>query len=397
MKVLVLNCGSSSIKFQVIDMTDEEVLIQGIYERVGHENAFLTVKWDEQKDTIEKGIKNHTEGIAVLLDVLVDKKYGALESLDEIEVIGHRVVHGGEGYAESVLIDDHVLEEIEKCIPLAPLHNPANIQGIKAAMENMPGKPNVAVFDTAFHQTMPEVAYIYNIPYEYYEKDGIRKYGFHGTSHRYITDTIGEVTGKGKENIKLISCHIGQGASIAAVDGGKSMDTSMGLTPLAGIPMGTRCGDIDPSIPGFIAEKYNLTLQEVDEILNKKSGSLGVSGVSSDNRDVENAAKEGNKRAQLALDSSAYLTAQQVASYIVTLGGVDVIAFAGGLGENAALARENICRWLEPFGVKLDEQLNDVRGKLRKISTEDSEIEVWIVPTNEELMIARDAKEIVEG
>ena len=396
MKVLVLNCGSSSIKFQLIDMDDEKVLQKGVYERVGTKEAFLTVKVDGKKIKVEKPALNHVEGIKVIFSELLNEEYGKLSSLDELDAVGHRVVHGGEKFAESVLITDEVKEAIKENIPLSPLHNPAGLAGIEAVEEVTKGKPNVAVFDTAFHQTMDEKAYIYNIPYEYYEKYRVRRYGFHGTSHRYIANRVRELLGEDNSK-RIISCHIGQGASIAAVKDGKSIDTSMGFTPLAGIPMGTRSGDIDPSIIKFLMDKEGLSIEEVDNMLNKKSGALGVSGVSSDFRDVESAAKEGNKRAKLALDANAYQTAKVVASYMATLGGADVIAFAGGVGENGQATRSDICKYLEFAGVKIDEKLNDVKGEERKISTEDSKVEVWIIPTNEELMIARDTKNIVEN
>ncbi len=396
MKVLVLNCGSSSIKFQLIDMDDEKVLQKGVYERVGTKEAFLTVKVDGKKIKVEKPALNHVEGIKVIFSELLNEEYGKLSSLDELDAVGHRVVHGGEKFAESVLITDEVKEAIKENIPLSPLHNPAGLAGIEAVEEVAKGKPNVAVFDTAFHQTMDEKAYIYNIPYEYYEKYRVRRYGFHGTSHRYIANRVRELLGEDNSK-RIISCHIGQGASIAAVKDGKSIDTSMGFTPLAGIPMGTRSGDIDPSIIKFLMDKEGLSIEEVDNMLNKKSGALGVSGVSSDFRDVESAAKEGNKRAKLALDANAYQTAKVVASYMATLGGADVIAFAGGVGENGQATRSDICKYLEFAGVKIDEKLNDVKGEERKISTEDSKVEVWIIPTNEELMIARDTKNIVEN
>lgn len=396
MKVLVLNCGSSSIKFQLIDMDDEKVLQKGVYERVGTKEAFLTVKVDGNKIKVEKPALNHVEGIKVIFGELLNEEYGKLSSLDELDAVGHRIVHGGEKFAESVLITDEVKEAIKENIPLSPLHNPAGLAGIEAVEEVAKGKPNVAVFDTAFHQTMDEKAYIYNIPYEYYEKYRVRRYGFHGTSHRYIANRVRELLGEDNSK-RIISCHIGQGASIAAVKDGKSIDTSMGFTPLAGIPMGTRSGDIDPSIIKFLMDKEGLSIEEVDNMLNKKSGALGVSGVSSDFRDVESAAKEGNKRAKLALDANAYQTAKVVASYMATLGGADVIAFAGGVGENGQATRSDICKYLEFAGVKIDENLNDVKGEERKISTEDSKVEVWIIPTNEELMIARDTKNIVEN
>lgn len=396
MKVLVLNCGSSSIKFQLIKMPEEELLIKGYYERVGTEEAFLTLKCKDIKDKYEIPVKNHEEGIKVILEKLVDEKYGVLQDVSEIVAVGHRFVHGGEKFAESVLIDDEVLAEVEKLIPLAPLHNPSCLAGARAMKNILPDIPMVAVFDTAFHQTMPEVAYIYNIPYEYYEKHGLRKYGFHGTSHRYVTQRIAELLGKDVNDVNIISCHLGQGASICAVKEGKSIDTSMGLTPLAGIPMGTRSGNIDPSIITQICKIENMDVYAVDNILNKESGAFGVSGVSPDFRDIEEKAAKGDKRAKLALESNAYLTAQTIAGYAASLGRVDAITFAGGVGENGEDTRAAICKDLKIFGIELDPVLNDTKSDERRISTEDSKIQVWIVPTNEEIMIARDTVEIAK-
>lgn len=396
MKILVLNCGSSSIKFQLIDMTCEKVLIKGTYERIGYDDAFCTYKSGEIKNKVVKPTPTHVEGIKAILEEIVKDEYGALKSIDEIEAVGHRVVHGGEKYTKSVLINEDVIKGIEENKALAPLHNGANLDGINAIAKNLPGVPQVAVFDTAFHQTMNEVQYIYNIPYEYYEKDKIRKYGFHGTSHRYITDRIHEIKNMKKgEDFKLITCHLGQGASIAAIKNGKSIDTTMGFTPLAGLPMGTRSGDIDPSVVTYLGRKYNMIYDELDNMLNKKSGVLGVSGVHSDFRDVEAAEVEGNKRAKLALDSNAYNTARFILGYIGLLNGVDAIAFAGGLGENGPETRERIMKYLECFGIKLDKEKNNVRGKETLISAHDSSAEVWIIPTNEEIMIARDTLNIV--
>lgn len=396
MKILVLNCGSSSIKFQLIDMKDEKVLIKGTYERIGCDDAFCTYKSGEIKNKVVKPTPTHVDGIKAILEEIVKEEYGVLNSIDEIEAVGHRVVHGGEKYTESVLINEDVIKGIEENKALAPLHNGANLDGINAITKNLPGVPQVAVFDTAFHQTMDKIQYIYNIPYEYYEKDKIRKYGFHGTSHRYITDRIYEIKNMKKgEGFKLITCHLGQGASIAAIKNGKSIDTTMGFTPLAGLPMGTRCGDIDPSVVTYIGRKYNMTYDELDNMLNKKSGVLGVSGVHSDFRDVEESEAEGNKRAKLALDSNAYNTARFILGYIGLLNGVDAIAFAGGLGENGPETRERIMKYLECFGIKLDKEKNNVRGKETLISASDSSAEVWIIPTNEEIMIARDTLNIV--
>lgn len=397
MKILVLNCGSSSIKFQLINMEDEKVLIKGVYERIGYEDAFCTYKNGEIKEKIVLNTPNHVAGIKAILEEIVKEKYGAIKDISEIDAVGHRVVHGGEKYSESILIDENVIAGIEENKELAPLHNGANLDGINAISELLPEIPQVAVFDTAFHQTMDEVQYIYNIPYEYYEKDKIRKYGFHGTSHRYITDRVYEIKNLKKgEDLKLITCHLGQGASIAAIKNGKSIDTTMGFTPLAGLPMGTRSGDIDPSVVTYLGKKYNMSFEELDNMLNKKSGVLGVSGVHSDFRDVEEAAANGNKRAELALETNAYNTARFILGYIGLLDGVDVIAFAGGLGENGPETREKICKYLNCFGIKLDEEKNNVRGKETVISTDDSEAEVWIIPTNEEIMIARDTLNLIK-
>lgn len=395
MKALVLNCGSSSIKYQLVDMSDESVLMKGLYERIGTKEAVLTVKSGEMKQVLEIDTPDHTKGIEVVFKELVDPKYGVLESLDELHVIGHRVVHGGERFSESVIVDEEVKSEIEKVIPLSPLHNPAALAGIVACEKLAPAITNVVVFDTAFHQTMPEVAYIYNIPYEMYEKHKIRKYGFHGTSHRYISGRIIEELGV--ENARrIITCHIGQGASICAVKDGKSIDTSMGLSPLGGIPMGSRSGNLDPSIIPYLCKVEGIKIEEMSDLLNKKSGAYGLSGVSTDFRDIEKAASEGNKRAQLALNSNHYLTAQTIAGYMATLGGADVIAFAGGVGENGKETRKAICEHLKFAGVEIDDELNNVRGEERKISTENSKVQVWIVPTNEEIVIARDAKRLLE-
>ena len=396
MKILVLNCGSSSIKFQLIDMTDEKVLIKGTYERIGCDDAFCTYKAGEIKNKVEKPTPTHVEGIKAILEEIVKDEYKAIKSINEIDAVGHRVVHGGEKYSKSVLIDEDVIKGIEENKALAPLHNGANLDGIEAISKNLPGVPQVAVFDTAFHQTMEKVQYIYNIPYEYYEKDKIRKYGFHGTSHRYIKDRLNEIKNlKDGDDFKLITCHLGQGASIAAIKNGKSVDTTMGFTPLAGLPMGTRCGDIDPSVVTYIGKKYNMNYDELDNMLNKKSGVLGVSGVHSDFRDVEEAANNGNERAKLALETNAYNTARFILGYIGLLNGVDAIAFAGGLGENGPETREKILEYLECFGIKLDKEKNNVRGKEALISSDESKAEIWVIPTNEEIMIARDTLNII--
>lgn len=396
MKVLVVNCGSSSIKYQLINMENEEVMAKGYLEKIGLPDSFLTHKVNGEKYRIEKVITNHEEGIKLVLDQLLDENYGVIKDLKEIDAVGHRVVHGGEKFSDSVIITDEVIDAMKECIPLAPLHNPAGITGIEACKKVLPNVPMVGVFDTAFHQTIPEEAYIYAIPYEYYEKYRIRKYGFHGTSHKFVSRRVAELMGKPVEDLKIITCHLGQGGSLCAVKGGKSVDTSMGLTPLAGIPMGTRCGDIDPSIVTFLMKQENLTPDEMDTILNKKSGKLGISGVSFDDRDIEKAAAEGNQRAKLAIDTFAYQVLGFIGRYAAQMNGVDVITFAGGVGENGPEVRSKICNSLEFLGVKIDEEKNKVRGKECEISTPDSKVKVYIVPTDEELMIARDTMNLVK-
>lgn len=395
MKVLVVNCGSSSIKYQLIDMENENLMAKGYLEKIGLPDSFLTHTVNDEKHKIEQVVNNHEEGIQLVLDQLTHPEYGVISSLDEIGAVGHRVVHGGEKFSSSVLINDEVIAAMRECIPLAPLHNPAGITGIEACQKVLPNVPMVGVFDTAFHQTLPEKSYVYAIPYEYYEKYGIRKYGFHGTSHRFVSKRVAEVMNKPVEDLKIITCHLGQGGSLCAVDGGKSIDTSMGLTPLAGIPMGTRSGDIDPSIVTFLMKNENLTPDEMDTILNKKSGKLGISGVSFDDRDIEKAAKEGNKRAKLAIDTFIYQVIGYIGRFAAQMNGVDVITFAGGVGENGIDARKEICDSLAFLGVKIDEEKNNCRGKEVEISTPDSKVKVFVIPTNEELMIARDTMEIV--
>ena len=396
MKVLVVNCGSSSLKYQLINMENEEVMAKGYLEKIGLPDSFLTHKVNGEKYRIEKVITNHEEGIKLVLDQLLDENYGVIKDLKEIDAVGHRVVHGGEKFSDSVIITDEVIDAMKECIPLAPLHNPAGITGIEACKKVLPNVPMVGVFDTAFHQTIPEEAYIYAIPYEYYEKYRIRKYGFHGTSHKFVSRRVAELMGKPVEDLKIITCHLGQGGSLCAVKGGKSVDTSMGLTPLAGIPMGTRCGDIDPSIVTFLMKQENLTPDEMDTILNKKSGKLGISGVSFDDRDIEKAAAEGNQRAKLAIDTFAYQVLGFIGRYAAQMNGVDVITFAGGVGENGPEVRSKICNSLEFLGVKIDEEKNKVRGKECEISTPDSKVKVYVVPTDEELMIARDTMNLVK-
>ncbi|MCI8272712.1 MAG: acetate kinase [Clostridia bacterium] len=398
MKILVLNSGSSSLKYQVIDMETEKTLASGNYERIGSAEAFLTHKVNGEKIKLDNGVKDHKEALEFVMKQLLDEKYGVIKSLEEIDSIGHRLVHGGEKFNSSVLIDDKVIEAVEECIDLAPLHNPAGILGVKACQESMPGKPNVGVFDTAFHQTMPKERYIYPIPYEYYEKYGVRKYGFHGTSHMYVSRRIAEMLGKPIEDLKIINCHIGQGASICAIQNGKSVETSMGLTPVAGIPMGTRSGDLDPSVVTFIMKKENMTPEQADTMLNKKSGLLGVSGLSADNRDIGKAIEEGNERAKLAFDNYHYLIAAQVAKCAVAMNGVDVITFTAGVGERGSESREAICDQLGFMGVQLDKKANlDAFAVEAKISSEDSKVLVYVVPTDEELMIAKETERIVKA
>ena len=396
MKVLVVNCGSSSLKYQLIDMETEEVMAKGYLERIGIDGSFLTHRVGEEKYKIEKEIKNHKDGLELVIEQLLHKDYGVIKDLSEIDAIGHRIVHGGEKFTKSVLINDEVVKGIEEAIEFAPLHNPAHLQGITACMEKLPGKPNVAVFDTAFHQTMPEKAYMYAIPYEYYEKYKIRKYGAHGTSHKFVANRVAEIMGKPIEDLKIISCHLGQGASLCAVDGGKSIDTSMGLTPLAGVPMGSRSGDVDPSVLTYLMDKEKISPSEMNTILNKKSGKLGLSGVSIDDRDIEVAAKEGNKRAQLAIDNFVYQVVGYIGRFAAQMKGVDVITFEAGIGENGIDVRKEICDYLGYLGVKIDEEKNNCRGKEVEISTPDSKVKVYVVPTNEELMIARETMELVK-
>ena len=397
MKVLVINCGSSSLKYQLIDMENEQVLAKGNYERIGQGNSFVTHKVAGEKYLIEHPVSSHKEAFEIMLEQLQHKDYGVIKDLNEINAIGHRIPHGTDIFDKSVLITDEVIAEIEKTTELAPIHNPPTINGIKACKEIMPGKPMVAVFDTAFHHTISKERYIYPVPYKYYEKYKMRKYGFHGTSHRYVSTRVAELIGKKKEELKTVVCHLGQGASLCAVLNGESVDTSMGFTPVAGIPMCARSGDLDPSIVTFLMRKEGLTPDEIDTILNKESGVLGISGVSPDFRDIEKAADEGNERAVLARKTYCYLVAQYIAKYGVSMQGIDVIAFTAGIGENQINIRKMICENLEWLGVKIDLGKNNCRGEEVEISTPDSKIKVWVVPTNEELVIARDTKQIVEN
>ena len=398
MNILVINAGSSSLKYQLLNPDTQEVLAKGLCERIGIDGKFTykPAGKDPIKDA-DVAMPTHSEAIQTVLHALVDEKNGVISSMKEIDAVGHRVVHGGEKFAQSVLITDEVMAAIEECNPLAPLHNPANIIGIKACQELMPGTPMVAVFDTAFHQTMPPVAYTYALPYEYYEQDKVRRYGFHGTSHKYVSQRAAAMLGKPIEELKLISCHLGNGSSITAIDGGKSVDTSMGFTPLAGLPMGTRSGDLDAGILQYLMNKYGMNIDEMLNILNKKSGVEGLSGVSSDFRDLEKAAEEGNARAQLAEEKFAYEVKKYVGAYAAAMGGVDAIIFTAGVGENDKGIRAMVCDGLEYMGVKLDPAANDVRGKETVISAADSKVKVLLIPTNEELMIATDTAAIVKG
>ncbi|GAA0768854.1 acetate kinase [Clostridium subterminale] len=395
MKVLVINCGSSSLKYQLINMETEESLAQGLVERIGIEGSILTQKVPgRDKYIIDQPMADHKDAIKLVLDALVDGNHGVISSMDEISAVGHRVVHGGEKYSESVVIDDAVMASLEECVKLAPLHNPANIIGINACKSLMPNTPMVAVFDTAFHQTMPKTAYMYPLPYELYTKYGIRKYGFHGTSHKYVSAECAKLMGKDIKDVKIITCHLGNGASLAAIKDGHCVDTSMGFTPLEGIAMGTRCGNIDPAIVTFLMNEGKMTAKEVDNLMNKQSGVLGLSGVSSDFRDIEDAAKEGNERAVLALDVYDYRVREMIGAYAAAMGGVDAVVFTAGLGENAIETRAQICKGLEFLGIEIDDAKNNVRGKATEVSKDGAKVKVFVIPTNEELVIARDTKEL---
>jgi acetate kinase len=396
MNVLVINCGSSSLKYQLINSDSEAVLAKGLCERIGIDGRLVYQKTGCDKEITESPMPTHKQAIQMVLDALVNDKTGAIASLSEIDAVGHRVVHGGEKFASSTILTDEVLAAIEECNDLAPLHNPANLIGIRACQELMPNVPMVGVFDTAFHQTMPDVAYMYGLPYEYYEKYGVRRYGFHGTSHSYVSKRIAEILGRDYNDLKTIVCHLGNGSSVCAVMNGKSVDTSMGLTPLEGLIMGTRSGDVDPSIIEFIAQKENLSLSEVINVLNKKSGVEALSGVSSDFRDIENAAKEGNKRAELAQKAFAYRVAKYVGSYVAAMNGVDVICFTAGVGENDSRVRELVMENLTYLGIEINRELNaKVRGVEVEISTPDSKVACYIVPTNEELAICRETVALI--
>lgn len=395
MKILVINAGSSSLKYQLMDPDSGDVFAKGLCERIGIDGR-LTHKAPAKDVKLVREIPmpTHAEAITAVLDILVDPVNGVVSSVDEIDAVGHRVVHGGMKFAESCLIDEACLEAVRACIPLGPLHNPANLLGIEACQKIMPNKPQVAVFDTAYHMTMPPKAYRYAIPDEYYEKDSLRRYGFHGTSHRYIAKRVEALMGKG---LKVVNCHLGNGSSLAAILDGKCQDTSMGLSPLCGVPMGTRVGDIDTTVAQYICKNYDKTMDEVMTILNKKSGVFGLSGgVSSDFRDLEAAAAEGNEKAQLALDKFAYEVKKYIGAYAAALGGLDVLVFTAGVGENGVLMRSMICEGLEFLGVKLDQEKNKLRGDERIISADDSKVKIWVIPTNEELMIAQDTAELAK-
>ena len=400
MNILVINAGSSSLKYQLLDPATGVLLAKGLCERIGIDGKFTYKPQVEDKqvlDAVDVAMPTHSEAIQAVMNALIDPENGVVASMAEIDAVGHRVVHGGEAFNKSVLITDEVMAALEECIPLAPLHNPANITGINACTAVM-GKdvPQVAVFDTAFHQTMPSKAYMYALPYEYYENDKVRRYGFHGTSHKYVAGRAAAMLGKNIEDVKLISCHLGNGSSVTAIDGGKSVDTSMGFTPLAGLPMGTRAGDLDAGILEFLMNKYGMDIKEMVSILNKKSGVQGVSGVSSDFRDLENAFKGGNERAGLAVDMFNYGVKKLIGSYAAAMGGVDAIIFTAGVGENSASQRLAIASDLEFMGVKMDAEANNVRGKETVISAADSKVKVLLIPTNEELMIAMDTAALVK-
>ena len=395
MKILVLNCGSSSLKYQLINMETKEVLASGKYERIGEEASFITHKVNGKKYKIDKTAHDHKEAIEFTLAQLTNPEYKVIDSLDEIEAIGHRVVHGGEIFKDSAIIDDKVIEEIKECGEFAPLHNPAAALGMEACKNVMPGKPMVAVFDTTFHQTMPKESYIYPIPYKYDEKYGVRKYGAHGTSHMYVSQRLAEIVNKDIEALKIVSCHLGQGSSVCAIKGGKSIDTSMGLTPLGGVPMVTRSGDLDPSVVTYIMKKENLSAQEMQDILNEQSGAAGISGEAPDFREIENAAEAGSERAEIAMENFEYGVASFIAKYAVLMNGVDYIIFTGGIGENTPRIRREICNKLAFMRVDFNDEANNVRGEETELSKADSKVKVYIIPTNEELMIANETKRLI--
>ena len=390
MKVLVINCGSSSLKYQLIDSETEVALAVGLCERIGIDGRLNHTPNGGEKVVIEQAMPDHEVAIRMVLDALTNENYGVIKNLDEIDAIGHRLVHGGEKFTKSVIIDDEVIAGVEECSPLAPLHNPANLIGVRACQAIMPGVPNIGVFDTAFHQTMEPVAYMYGLPYEYYEKYKVRRYGFHGTSHSFVSKRAIQMLKLDPDNSKIIVCHLGNGSSISAVKNGKVVDTSMGMTPMEGLVMGTRCGDMDPTIVEYLAHSLNKSLEEVMVILNKKSGVLGISGVSSDFRDLDKASNEGNERAKLAVEVFSYRTAKYIGSYIAAMNGVDAIVFTAGLGENNIVVREQILDHFGYMGITLDKEANQIRGEEKIISTPDSKVTVAVIPTNEELAIAHE-------
>ncbi len=396
MKVLVLNCGSSSLKYQLFDMETEQPMAKGLVERIGIDGSRIKhTKLGSDSVTKNVDIANHKVAIKLVLEELLDDKVGVIKSLDELTAVGHRVVHGGEKFACSVMIDKDVIDALEECVPLAPLHNPANLMGIEAMVDVLPDVPQVGVFDTAFHQTMPDYAYMYGVPYHYYETYRVRRYGFHGTSHFYVANRAASIIGKPVEDLKIVTCHLGNGSSISAVDGGKSVDTSMGFTPVPGVIMGTRCGDLDPLLITFLAEQDGIDPKAMSHILNKESGILGISGVSSDLRDVEEAAEKGNIRAELAEKMLYYGIRKYIGAYAAAMGGLDAIVFTAGIGENSISARARVCQGLEFLGAEIDIEKNNVRGKETFISTDESKVKIMVIPTNEELVIARDTKKIV--
>lgn len=397
MKILVINCGSSSLKYQLFDMENEKVMVKGLVERIGIDGSRLIQKVEGKEDfLIEKPMPDHTKAVGYVFDALVDKENGVISDLSEIDGVGHRFVHGGEKVAKSVIIDDEVKKAVEEYTKFAPLHNPANMMGLEACEKLLPNVKNVAVFDTAFHQTMPKENYLYALDYKYYEKYAIRKYGFHGTSHKYITQRTADILGKDIDDLNIISCHLGNGASICAVKNGKSFDTTMGLTPLEGLVMGTRSGDLDPTVVTFLMDAENMSTAEINNELNKKSGVLGVSGVSSDFRDLEENANEGNERADIALKMFANRARRYLAGYIAELGRCDAIVFTGGIGENSVTMRESIMEGFEQFNIKLDKEKNNVRGGENIVSTDDSNVKIMVVATNEELMIAKDTQNLIK-
>lgn len=395
MKILVINCGSSSLKYQLFDMDNEEVLVKGLVERIGIDGSKLKQEKGDDEYIIEEDMKDHTEAVKHVFDAITDKENGVISDLSEIDAVGHRFVHGGEKITKSVVIDDEVKEAVKEYSKFAPLHNPANMMGLEACEKLLPNVKNVAVFDTAFHQSMPEENFLYGIDYKYYEDQAVRKYGFHGTSHDFITQKTAEVLEKDQKDLNMISCHLGNGSSICAVKNGKSFDTTMGLTPLEGLVMGTRSGDLDPTVITFLMNEYGYDTKKMDNVLNKESGVLGVSGVSSDFRDLEDAAKDGNERADIALKMFANRAKRYIAGYMAEVGNVEAIVFTGGIGENSITMREDIMNGFEQFGIKIDPEKNNVRGGCHLVSTDDSKVKVFVIATNEELMIARDTKKLV--